>query len=543
MNSDQTTYAFTARASGAMAEFAHLTLYNGYLDTVLKGYGRLDARLAPGLYKLVVVQGEQMIEQSIRVDKPTETVVPLTASASSVPANGLGNMHEYYSEPFKDHAFVPTTAAGDPGSPESLFLFFRYPDQNAFTRYNPLKESLGTGFILLDRERKRLCSLEGGDIREELTYYGWLALHIRLTPGTYYLYYNGRQADKELKLPALPAREIPITVFAHWQTQCFMTFGSGPAFRSWFVALRKTSLRRFDYRPEDNNLYDIEGLLQKFNNGIFYLPDNIITQLAYGKWENPILGLLAAYAYFQSGKHDRDDLFRMVVANSARLLGESPDYAALTIAAGSYLPGLQLPFQRLREPAMFLTGMRAVISAGGNRIEEGSLAEQVVDKLFSDMFWTSYTPVSRFRVSQPKLLIRNTGPSRGLRADTLSQPVTTAFKGMAGDGNRISKTISAKKASPAPRKPAVLRSWVASSLMDLLLHPGAARLPLHELAVALHVTPNILEQAVTAIQENEQAISAYIQGKEKDPDWKAFSKENMERLKQIQKGNPGMAAG
>jgi len=541
MNSNP-RFHFTAAAAGVMADYAHLTLYDGRLDTVLKGYGKVEGDLTMGLYKLVVVLNEQMIERFIRLDKAVNEIVALATSASSALAEGLGNTHEYYSYPAKDAYFEPTTNLGNPAAAESIFLFFRYPDEKAFLTYNPNKESLGKGFILLDQQRKRLCNLTAEHIKEELIHHGWLALHIQLSPGTYYLYYAGRKADKARRIKMIPAREMPIAVFAGWQTQCFMTFGIGPIFRSWFVSLRNVHVTKEHYRPEDNNLYNIEGLLQKFNNGIFYLPDSVILQLTQGKWENPILGLLAAYAYFHSGKRDHDDLFRQVVVNMAGLLGAtSPDYIALAIAARRYFPDLPWPEAEMTAPAMFLTGIRAVLAAGGEHILPESLAERVVGKFFSDMFWTSYVPLSLFREHRNRLpaskIIAPNSPVIDFFKQSTQKKAWTV-KGMINASSRskkVSKIIAEPKrlATTTVRKPAVLRSWLATSLMDLLLHPGAAQLSPGQLAVNLRVTPNLLIQAVTEILNNEKEINDYLKVKEKNADWSAFSPANMERLKQL----------
>jgi hypothetical protein len=73
--------------------------------------------------------------------------------------------------------------------------------------------------------------------------------------------------------------------------------------------------------------------------------------------------------------------------------------------------------------------------------------------------------------------------------------------------------------------------------MDFLLHPGAADLTLPQLAVELKVTQNLLSRTTGELIDSEDAISNYIRGKEKDPNWNAYSPENMERLKQLRTGS------
>jgi hypothetical protein len=536
------TYRFTATASGVLADFSHLTLYNGNLDTVLKGYGKIDGALPKGLYKLVTVLNDRMTEKYIKLTQDTNEMLTLDATSSSVLATGLGNTHEYYSETAKANYSVPTTANGDNSAKESIFIFFRYPDEVAFKSLNPSKESLGKHFRLLDQRRKPICLLSGKDIKEDVKEFGYLLFNIKLQPGTYFLNYSGRKADKNSPAKSsLPAREIPITVFANWQTQCFITFGNGPIFKSLFVAMRNVEYSNF-YNPDTNCLYDIEGILQKFNNGIYYLPPAVLETLTYGKWENPILGLLAAYAYFKSNQTGQEQLFHNVVANLSQMLGnETPDVVALSVLAASHFNEL-VPFSwQISSPCMFLPGMKSVLESKGSLIQPDSIAESVVDKFYQDMVWTSYLPPTSFRG------ITERHRASGKKGGFYPGDINILFDpGVAGRGSIFDKLLGegqeskgrqgsfekhpSRKRITNPR-PKILSSWIANSVMDILTSAKDPIPNAEQMASRLKITPNILNQAVDQLLDSEDAIFAYLSGKKASVEFEAFNITSFRRLK------------
>jgi hypothetical protein len=538
MNSD-ISFRFSARASGVMADFSYLTLYNGFLDTVLKGYGEISGILPKGLYKLVVVLNDQTIDKYIRLDQDLKEFIEVKPSTSSALAEGLGNNHEYYSDRAKEYYFTPTTSRGNPLERDSIFIFFRYQDQVAFLKNNPEKESLGLNFRLLDENRKLICLLTERYIKEDKTEFGWLAFHIKLLPGNYYLYYGGKKSHHNRNTKSdIPAREIPIRVFYNWQTQCFMTFGKGPIFKSLFVSMRSSDVAPDNYGLESGReLYDIEGILQKFNNGIYYLPPEVLNKLAYGKWHNPMLGLIAAYAYFKSNKRDQEELFRTVVRNLGRILGENtPEFTALQCLATEHFSDLKPIFMRYEEPCMFAAGMVAVMENRGDIVPPDSMAERIADKLFSDLVWTSYSPLSTFRVAgRPK---RHTLNLPGFPFRTISTlqnilPADVSEMIAKNKGNKEEETDKGLAQRQKFSRPSFLSSWVANSLMGLVSYPQSELLTVPQLAAQLRVTVNMLDKIINEIIYSEWDLTNYFSRKKTDTDAELYSSLNIQRLRII----------
>ncbi|TWW00664.1 hypothetical protein [Chitinophaga pinensis] len=196
---------------------------------------------------------------------------------------------------------------------------------------------------------------------------------------------------------------IPIQVFKSgdqlkglsgecWQTQVFLTFGDGPIFPSMsiFIAPRKQG-----FVNDDEGNYRIDGLRHKFHNGVYILPEKVLLEFEQGQWASPMKGLLAAYVYFSSPELDNEELFRNVTQDIPVLLGQdTPDVKALQIMAAQYYRE-PIPAISLSEPCMFLAGIRAIIRASikaPDVIVDDSLLEDITDKLYNDMVWTSYLP-------------------------------------------------------------------------------------------------------------------------------------------------------
>src|SRR4051812_23602134 len=76
------------RAVGVMSEFAHLTVCNGFLEDIAKGYEYLDRTLPPGLYCITLKLDGHIIKRNIRLETDTEEILTTPPVYSSLPAKG-----------------------------------------------------------------------------------------------------------------------------------------------------------------------------------------------------------------------------------------------------------------------------------------------------------------------------------------------------------------------------------------------------------------------------------------------------------------------
>ena len=79
MTSDKQLYKLHVRAAGPMEEFAHLSIENGYMEEVAKGYCQINAELHKGLYHVTLRLNEGMEEQYVTLDRDKMQMMQATA--------------------------------------------------------------------------------------------------------------------------------------------------------------------------------------------------------------------------------------------------------------------------------------------------------------------------------------------------------------------------------------------------------------------------------------------------------------------------------
>jgi len=518
-------FQFSATADGQMADFARLTLYDGFLRSVADGYYRLNCRVPAGLYKLTIKLNEAYAEKFISVEADTTQYIDTPQSASSLLVPGFKNSSGYYRENAAHYSNKPTTNKNATGPAESIFLFFRYPDADAFRKYNTAGQRLSEGFKLLDSKRKIISEFSQQEVAEDMADAGWMAFHAKLAPGPYYLYYAGRRPKPEWEENAgEPPREIPVFIFPNWQTQCYMTFRKGPLFTSMIFSMSHVNPRERERANPEKDLEYLEGILQKFKNGIYYLPDQTLINLAYEKFRNPILGLVAAYAYFKSKKRNKEDFFRIVVRNLTGLFGiTSPDMVALNLLAAEHFgEGLIAPVY-ISSPCMFLPGFSGILGAqtspSGWVIKPKSIAERAIEKLYYDMVWTSYKPITRITGVEEQRAGRE-------RSTQLYDQVLENI------GPELKVEMIRDAGNVKTRKPLILNSWVANSLL-FFIDKATEPIQVQQLAAQVQITPYLLEDTAVKIIHNREKITRYLQENEASPASQAFKPANLDKLQSL----------
>jgi hypothetical protein len=465
MNADEPNFNLRICASGQMEKLAHLAIYNAFDERVAKGYHSLTASLPKGLYRVIVEINEKVIEKHLRVDRDIDEIISIPATSSSIAMKGFESSHEYYSDNAEKWSMASTTTFNFESEKRSgsLFIFFRYPDRDIW-RKNQHKESLGRNFCILNNKRELFTQMSSGVVQEDFDM-GWLAFHARVPCGMYYLHYVGVPESKDS-----PAREIPISVFTNWQTQAFLTFKDRPLFSTLRISIERPEK---GFKKDDDDNYMLEGVLQKFANGIYYLPEAELINLAYKKWENPMLAILCAYIYLASDQRRNDDFFKDVVDKLGDniLNTAAPDIVALKMIKALHF---NEPLQKmtLTEPPMLLAGLQSILNASTKNpflIKKESFAEDVLDKLYTDSVWTNYCP----------------GPVRG------------------------QKTKSRAVETPAAVKyPKV--SWTENTILDILETKSGMNMEIPDIAKRLNLTPNIVMKSMSNLTKGKKDAKSAI---------------------------------
>jgi hypothetical protein len=387
----------------ALASFTHLKLFNGSNEVVDQGYGNMNTRIPRGLYKLRVEINEHMQDIDYRITADVSDSLDDIKISSVLPIEGFDNTHEYFSQPASEWS-KKSTITGDEilNNDSSFFLFLRYSDPSLeFKKIkNPFKE-----YLLLNDKREVLFKINASNTKfskdtahlqgKGKEYFAWIAFHEKLPSGQYYFIYRGNKIK----------REMPIYIFHGWQTQLFMMIKNLPIFAS-----ARISIERQGFSMRSRESLQLDALIQKMHNGIFYLPDDLKQAAANGKWQNPMLGILAMYMYLLTDEKKDDGLFNMILDNlQSGILGDeaAPDIIALRLLLATHFKK-EIPTQPLETPCMVAVGINAFLKASYKNpglIPKGGIVEKMLNNMQSDSIWTTYSPLV-VRVGQEALQMR-----------------------------------------------------------------------------------------------------------------------------------------
>ncbi|WP_340199932.1 helix-turn-helix domain-containing protein [Ascidiimonas sp. W6] len=375
-----------------------------------------------GLYTLRMVMNGQVKDKVFLLDKDKsfnianhhgENVIKPPKQFSSVLVSELyESSHEYYTNPAVEWSQKDTFTHGKSivhkEANSSLFIFLRFP---SVEHYNRLREESGFEFFdkfkLTDENGKVLFYLNDENATQMDRNTGWLAVNCKLISGTYFLLYEGEQA-----------RQIPVNIFEHWHTQLFLTVGAQPLFGTLRIFLARQ--RRFDPHNETYKYIDI--LLNKLQNRDYSLGKELVEMAAYGKFESPMIGLVAAYIYLKSKETHEDNLFKVITENMQQAIlkknEDSPDLRALTILASQHFDDYNFDKTVVKGTPMLRVGFEALLSAAVDNvrlIKENSINDYISENLYFDSPFNTFKPFPfpkdrSKRTKKPSKKIRNPRP-------------------------------------------------------------------------------------------------------------------------------------
>jgi hypothetical protein len=260
-------------------------------------------------------------------------------------------------------------------SKASLFIFVRAVSPSKY------KEGAGLfdGMELINSSGKVVSAFAPREIKSDLSQ-GWAALNARAPQGTYILRFKGS-----------PNRDVPICLFAGWQTQVFLMFHGAPLFETM-----KIFVERPGFRPQDREMRICDLALNGLQNHQDLLDERDLNVLLYGKFHNPMLGLVGAHILFQ--KPELSPRIEIVLRNLDRLLPESADVAALVRLA--QLKGMPIRLHKkeieFNEPPMLRMSLEIIVEASAvtpAAIQPDSPIPIVVTRLYADSPWTSWETI------------------------------------------------------------------------------------------------------------------------------------------------------
>ncbi|MCP4220289.1 MAG: hypothetical protein GY765_37000 [bacterium] len=379
-----------------------ISILDGNDRLQFEAFGSVETRLPKGLYTIRTELYGNMEEYMVRHVKATEKCVPAPKMYSSALLENFASSHEYYTAPAVQWSRANTytgtlTAPGD--SNGGIFIFLRY-GSSELARKLTTKAMDGMLYSLLDKDRKTICPLEPMLVKQN-NQDGWLAFSADLSPGLYFLRYSGT-----------PPREIPLYIYGNWQTQVFVMLHKQPLFAGMRVFMGKCTE---GFRPENRDAHTVDAVLKKLQNNEYSIQRDLIQTLAYGNFDNPIAGILAAYVYLKSDETKDNELFGRVLENlEKRILktDTSPDIQALKLLAARHFgttASAGEPALVIETPPMLRLGLETIFSSAVTRpglVPENCLNERIASKVYVDSPWSSWEPLEHhgpgsFTISVP----------------------------------------------------------------------------------------------------------------------------------------------
>ena len=358
-------------------------------------------RLRGGAYDLLTRFAKTTVTTRLQLDKDAhvstrEMLQDVPESYTSVPLENAPTSHEYYT-----HSSVQwskqTTREPLPGNADSsLFIFIRAIDREKRNS----ESDFGKGLLLVDAAGKEVSDLSARGTQRD-TNDGWLAFHMAAPQSTLYLRFTGE-----------PARELPLHLFAEWQTQVFLMYRGKPLFDTMKILLARRA-KGFEPAAEQTKTADVA--LNGLQSGRDLLSDSALRLLLSGKFDNPILGLVGAHVLIQrrraletrlslerrspstiekKQKDDDEKTIAVVLPRLNALLPGSSDVAALYLLAPFVRRSPRPNFEFDHAPMLRL-GLQAVIAEAAKRpsiLAKNSLISRVASRLYSDTPWSTWQP-------------------------------------------------------------------------------------------------------------------------------------------------------
>lgn len=354
-----------------------VVLINHELRRIASGVGKLEGKFEPGFYKLKFVAGGQSEEKLVELDAekgPVRIEAPPVRFESAVPladSDAPADQVEAAAEQSKQ-VHVRFGAGG------RLFLFAR--DVKGREETEPWR-----GVSVSTPAGRQLFDLETEGFRSAASVCG--AVTASLEPGLYVLSVDTR---------VWGVQQMPVVVSPDWQTQVFLAArtlersapGGDMVERSarradLFTASISMVCEERGFEPKRSSARLVEIARRSLERGRNIVQEGELREMLRGKFEDPMLGLLAGHLLLLSPKPDLD-LLHEVVGNLHRLgLAEHPDLRALELALGP-------PAGIFDLPPMLRASWHRIVAASATAtdlIPEGSPAFRIAPRVIGNAAW------------------------------------------------------------------------------------------------------------------------------------------------------------
>ncbi|WP_058555228.1 caspase family protein [Thiohalocapsa sp. ML1] len=380
----RTAYPFRVQVKlgNAIDGLSRIQVSDGFDRPLDAADGSFQRDLPPGLYAVRVERGGLIAEELLRhsAEAPVDRDIPAPKRRSALPSSDSSTAPDYYRKPARrwsiaDTGSGPLAITGRDDDPR-LFIFVR-----AASRKAAAGVWVGNGLELCDRDGA-ILSLFGEEHAEADAADGWLAFSRRLPAGFYRLRW----------LDPAGSRAIALTLFKRWDTQVFLPFDGRPMVERASILLPR---RGTPFDPSSRDAQSTDMGLLGLRLGRDLVPAEVHRELLYGKFDNPMLGLIGAHLLLMAREPNRDTVDLVLGNLRDNLLGDVPDVRALAWRAWQRLGGDRPAPTPFDAPPMLRAGLRAVIDADaevGGLVPADGILSWISRHQRADTAWTSWSP-------------------------------------------------------------------------------------------------------------------------------------------------------
>lgn len=296
-----------------------------------RGIHGVQLRVPPGIYRGKVRVGNQQSETlfSVDADEPDNHKIvrlPLLEFSSPIPLQQTSTSREFHQAAIYNAA-APGGTTASLGQGAAIVIFLRDPSGVYFELAAEEMASYASnfeGFVLGNLDGSMSYPLES--IGTLVVDRGYLIASAAVNPGTYVL---SRVSSGRERLC------LPVVVPAGWSLQVFVSMvptdvssvGRRADFDGAAMVFGRPDAGFYPDRPD---LRVLEVARQALVRGHNVIDANVMGALLSGKFENPMMGLLAAHLLLLAKEPDLK-LVQDVVTNTGNLIGSDyPDVRALS---------------------------------------------------------------------------------------------------------------------------------------------------------------------------------------------------------------------
>jgi hypothetical protein len=378
----------------AANDIDEIYLIDARFKLVARGFGKLVTTIPPGVYKLKVRAGEQVVEEYIVLhagDSPVRKQLAEVRFATAAPLTYTTKSHPHHIEAA---CAASTEEHVSLGNGSWIFVMTRQwspPNTSAVSQPHPTDHHPAAGLHLtLANGRGEPPSVGNVDLATasvtDFASDAWAACNIQVNPGLYLL---------SLDLPS--GRRIQQTIVATpgWQTQVFLLprlfpheNASAPDLLNAAILMHRG--KGFDPDRREDRLCEIARHSLMSQRAVVR---DEIERMLQSKLENPMLGLFGAHlllspSHTPAGTAEKThELVRHVVDSLRDLMMiQHPDVEALALS----LSGETRNQYRFDAPPMLRQSWGQVIDATNQNpmlVPEGSLSERVSEQLWGPSSW------------------------------------------------------------------------------------------------------------------------------------------------------------